>query len=52
MSKVWRDENSQESHSSVPAEELRAAEDEAIVAALKLQREVGLTSWTDGEMRR
>lgn len=25
MSKVWRDENSQESHSSVPAEELRAA---------------------------
>ena len=34
------------------AEELRAVEDEAIAAALKLQRDVGLSSWTDGEMRR
>lgn len=34
------------------AEELRAAENEAIAAVLKQQREVGLLTWTDGEMRR
>ena len=34
------------------ADELRAAEDDAIKAALQLQQEVGLRSWTDGEMRR
>ncbi|KAF7797751.1 hypothetical protein EIP86_008951 [Pleurotus ostreatoroseus] len=34
------------------AEELRAAENEAIAAVLKKQREVGLQTWTDGEMRR
>lgn len=33
-------------------EELKAAEDEAIAGVLKLQQDVGLRSWTDGEMRR
>ena len=33
-------------------EELRKAEDEAIAAVLKLQQDVGLRTWTDGEMRR
>ncbi|KAJ3525840.1 hypothetical protein NM688_g8342 [Phlebia brevispora] len=34
------------------ADELRAAEDQAIAAALKQQQEIGLRTWTDGEMRR
>ena len=34
--------------SQCSADELRAAEDEAIAAALKLQQEVGLHTWTDG----
>ena len=33
-------------------EELRKVEDEAIATVLKLQQDVGLQSWTDGEMRR
>jgi 5-methyltetrahydropteroyltriglutamate--homocysteine methyltransferase len=36
----------------VTAEELRAAEDEAIRAVVQMQREVGLQSATDGEFRR
>jgi 5-methyltetrahydropteroyltriglutamate--homocysteine methyltransferase len=36
----------------LPAEELRAQEDEAIAEAVSRQREVGLRTVTDGEMRR
>jgi 5-methyltetrahydropteroyltriglutamate--homocysteine methyltransferase len=36
----------------LPAEELRAAEDAAIVDVVKMQRDVGLQSATDGEFRR
>ena len=36
----------------LPAEQLRAAEDEAIRDAVAMQREVGLQSATDGEFRR
>ena len=36
----------------LPAEELRAQEDAAIADAVKMQREVGLRTATDGEMRR
>src|SRR3954469_18010464 len=36
----------------LPAEELRAQEDEAIAEAVAKQREVGLRTVTDGEMRR
>jgi 5-methyltetrahydropteroyltriglutamate--homocysteine methyltransferase len=36
----------------ISAEELRAAEDEAIRAAVQMQRDVGLQSATDGEFRR
>jgi 5-methyltetrahydropteroyltriglutamate--homocysteine methyltransferase len=36
----------------IPAEELHALEDEAIRAAVKMQREAGLQSATDGEFRR
>jgi 5-methyltetrahydropteroyltriglutamate--homocysteine methyltransferase len=36
----------------LPAEELRAQEDEAIAEAVRMQREVGLRTATDGEMRR
>jgi len=36
----------------ISADELRAAEDEAIRGAVKLQEEVGLRSATDGEFRR
>jgi methionine synthase II (cobalamin-independent) len=36
----------------VDAQELRAAEDEAIRAAVRMQEEVGLRSATDGEFRR
>ena len=38
--------------SELPAEELRAIEDRAIVEALALQEDVGLTVVTDGEYRR
>jgi 5-methyltetrahydropteroyltriglutamate--homocysteine methyltransferase len=37
---------------SIDAEQLRAAEDEAIREAVAMQREVGLQSVTDGEFRR
>jgi 5-methyltetrahydropteroyltriglutamate--homocysteine methyltransferase len=37
---------------SLPAEELRAREDEAIRSVVKMQQEVGLQSATDGEFRR
>jgi len=37
---------------AIDADELRAAEDEAILDAIVLQREVGLLSATDGELRR
>ena len=37
---------------SLPAEQLRAAEDDAIRSVVKMQREVGLQSATDGEFRR
>ena len=37
---------------AIKAEQLRAAEDEAIRDAVKLQADVGLTSITDGEFRR
>jgi 5-methyltetrahydropteroyltriglutamate--homocysteine methyltransferase len=36
----------------IPAEELRAAEDDAIADVVKMQEEVGLQSATDGEFRR
>jgi 5-methyltetrahydropteroyltriglutamate--homocysteine methyltransferase len=36
----------------IPAEELRAAEDEAIADVVRMQEEVGLQSATDGEFRR
>jgi 5-methyltetrahydropteroyltriglutamate--homocysteine methyltransferase len=36
----------------LPAEELRTAEDAAIVDVVKMQRDVGLQSATDGEFRR
>src|SRR5215469_14090088 len=36
----------------LPAAELRAAEDQAIRDAVKLQRDLGLQGITDGEMRR
>ena len=36
----------------VTAEELRAVEDAAIAAVVKLQQDVGIQSITDGEMRR
>ena len=36
----------------IDAEALRAAEDEAILAAVRLQRDVGLQAVTDGEFRR
>jgi 5-methyltetrahydropteroyltriglutamate--homocysteine methyltransferase len=36
----------------LPAEELRAAEDEAIRSVVQMQRDVGLQSATDGEFRR
>src|SRR3954468_10933199 len=36
----------------MPADELRALEDEAIAEAVRMQRDVGLRSATDGEMRR
>jgi len=36
----------------IPAAELRAAEDKAIRAGVALQRDLGLTGITDGEMRR
>ena len=36
----------------IPAEQLRAAEDTAIAAAVKMQEAVGLQSATDGEFRR
>ena len=36
----------------IDADELRAAEDDAIRAAIKMQRDVGLRSATDGEFRR
>jgi 5-methyltetrahydropteroyltriglutamate--homocysteine methyltransferase len=39
-------------HSDTGPEELRAAEDAAIVDAIRLQEEVGLQSITDGEFRR
>ena len=34
------------------AEELKVVEDEAVTAIVKLQREVGIKSMTDGEFRR
>ena len=34
------------------AEELKAAEDEAIAAIVEMQREVGIKAITDGEFRR
>jgi 5-methyltetrahydropteroyltriglutamate--homocysteine methyltransferase len=37
---------------AIPAEELRAAEDDAIADVVKMQEEVGLQSATDGEFRR
>jgi methionine synthase II (cobalamin-independent) len=37
---------------SITAEELRAAEDAAILDVVKMQRDVGLQSTTDGEFRR
>jgi methionine synthase II (cobalamin-independent) len=37
---------------TIGAEELRAAEDEAIRAAVRMQEDVGLRSATDGELRR
>lgn len=37
---------------SIAAEELRAAEDEAIIAAVKAQQDVGMPVVTDGEIRR
>ncbi len=36
----------------IPAEQLRAVEDTAIAAAVKMQESVGLQSATDGEFRR
>jgi 5-methyltetrahydropteroyltriglutamate--homocysteine methyltransferase len=39
-------------HTEHTAEELRAAEDAAILEAIKLQEDVGLQSITDGEFRR
>jgi len=36
----------------LPAEDLRAAEDEAVAAAVRLQEDAGLRSATDGEFRR
>src|SRR4051812_27181278 len=36
----------------LPADELRRLEDEAVADAVRMQREVGLRSATDGEMRR
>ncbi len=37
---------------AISAEDLRKIEDEAILAALRMQREVGLDVYTDGEFRR
>ncbi len=37
---------------SITAEELRAAEDAAILEVVKMQRDVGMQSATDGEFRR
>lgn len=37
---------------AIPAEELRAVEDEAVRDVVRMQREVGLRSATDGEFRR
>jgi 5-methyltetrahydropteroyltriglutamate--homocysteine methyltransferase len=37
---------------SIPAEALKAAEDEAILASIRMQEEVGLKAVTDGECRR
>jgi 5-methyltetrahydropteroyltriglutamate--homocysteine methyltransferase len=39
-------------HADTPADELRRAEDAAILGAIALQEEIGLQSITDGEFRR